>query len=399
MNTPTMPQNPLLAAASDPDANRILQGPTSELAQATRPPFFHNDHSPVQWASRDWEEMEENREDLFDMAKVRAQFDRDRFLLDGYAVFEGIVLPKAIEAWTAALQYGQHLNDTLLQADWSEIDWYGLGRTPPEEKLAAEAIDQALGESQSVPQETDTAGVRTLRQHSVFAEYFPAGHIPFIMNVLTHPHMFSLQRMCIGCDAIYFDHNQLLSRRGGYAGGTWHSHKLGHRYDGHGVATTAEYDTQANAILTLCYLNGFNAENDGGLKIIRGSHLFRDPTGCRAESDEKMRQGWMKDRIHPVKGEPLGIEHLSLPPGSVVCCLSHAAHAVAEKSPGKKTRWCSLFCYRKPDTNDGYAQPPTSVPPVWAMKASRGELPSPLTELLRPSFDLELTGGRTSYVD
>jgi hypothetical protein len=165
------------------------------------------------------------------------------------------------------------------------------------------------------------------------------------------------------------------------------------------VATTAEYDTQANAILTLCYLNGFKAENDGGLKIIRGSHLFRDPTGCHAESDEDMRQGWMKDRIHPVTEEPLEIEHLSLPPGSVVCCLSHAAHAVAEKSPGKKTRWCSLFCYRKPDTNDGYAQPPTSVPPVWAMKASRGELPSTLTKLLRPSYDLELTGGRTKHVE
>ena len=399
MNTPTMPQNPLLEDVSDSDANRILQGPTCDLAQATRPAFFRNNHSPVQWSSSDWDEMEANREDLFDIAGVRAQFDRDRFLMDGYAVFEGIVLPKAIEAWTAALRYGQHLNDTLLRSDWSEIDWHGLGRTPPEEMLDAEVIGQALGGSQSVPQETDVAGVRTLRQHSVFAEYFPAGHIPFIMNVLTHPHMLELQRMCLGYHAIFFDHNQLLSRRGGYAGGAWHSHKLGLRYDGHGVATIAEYDLQANAILTLCYLNGFEAEHDGGLKIIRGSHLFRDPTGCRAESDEDMRQGWMKDRIHPVTGELLEIKHLSLPPGSVVCCLSHAAHAVAEKSTGKKTRWCSLLCYRKPDTNDGHGQPPTSVPPVWAMKASRGELPSTLTELLLPSYDLDLTGGRTKYVD
>jgi hypothetical protein len=394
-----MPQNPLLSVVSDPDAHRILQGPSTDLAQATRPPFFRNDHSPVQWTNSDWKEMEANREDLFDMAAARAQFDRDRFLMDGYAVFEGIILPKAKEAWTAALQYGQNLNDTLLQADWSEIDWHGLGRTPPEETLTPEAIEGALGGSQSVPQETDVAGVKTLREHSVFAEYFPAGHIPFMMIVLTHPHMLELHRMCLGCDTIYSDHNQLLSRRGGYAGCPWHSHPIGSRYDDRGVATPAEYDAQANAILTLCYLNGFEAERDGGLKIIRGSHLFRDPTGCHAESDEEMRQGWLRGRTHPVTGEPLEIEHLSLPPGSVACCLSHAVHGVAEKAPGKETRWCSLYCYRKSDTNDGHAQPPTSVPPVWALKASRRELPSTLAELLRPSYDRELTDGRTKHVD
>ena len=395
MNTPTMPQNPILAPISDLGAQLILQGLTSDLAQATRPAFLHNDNSPVQWNTEDWEEMEANRENLFDMAAARSQFDRDRFLIDGYAIFEGIVQPKAIEIWTAALQYGQHLNDTLLQADWSKIDWQGLGRRTPEEKLSAEAIQLALGGSQSMPQETDIAGVRTLRQHSVFAEYFNAGHVPFIMNVLTHPHMLELQRMCLGSENIFFDHNQLLSRRGGYSGCAWHSHKIGDRYDGCGVTTPAEYDVQANALLTLCYLNGFEAEIDGGLKIIRGSHLFRDPTGCSAETDEEMRQGWLRDRVHPVTGEPLEIEHLSLPPGSLVCCLSHAVHGVAEKSPGKETRWCSIFCYRKPDSNDGHAQPALSVPPVWALKATRGELPSTLTELLRPSYDLELTGGRT----
>ena len=195
MNTKTMPQNPLLAGISDPGAERILQGPTSDLAMATRPEFYHNHHSPVQWTGSDWDDMELNRKDLFDMAAVREQFDRERFLVDGYLVLEGIVLPEAIADWTAALQYGQQLNDTLLHADWSQIDWYGLGRTPPEETLDAEAIASALGGSQAVPQETDVAGVRTLRHHSVFAEYFPAGHIPFLMNVLTHPHMLDLQRI------------------------------------------------------------------------------------------------------------------------------------------------------------------------------------------------------------
>ncbi len=218
MNTPTMPQNPLLAGVSDPGARRILQGSTSDLARATRPPFLGNGHSPVQWTGSDWEQMEANREDLLDMPAARAQFDRDRYLLDGYAVFSGIVLPQALEAWKAALQYGQHLNDTLLQADWSEIDWHGLGRRPPEETVAAEALERALGGSQSVPQKTDAAGVRTLRQHSVFAEYFPAGHLPFMMNVVTHPHMLELQRMCLGCDDIFFDQSFCRGRPGILAG-------------------------------------------------------------------------------------------------------------------------------------------------------------------------------------
>ena len=49
MNTPTMPQNPILAPISDLGAQLILQGLTSDLAQATRPAFLHNDNSPVQW--------------------------------------------------------------------------------------------------------------------------------------------------------------------------------------------------------------------------------------------------------------------------------------------------------------------------------------------------------------
>ena len=70
-----------------------------------------------------------------------------------------------------------------------------------------------------MPQGTDAAGVLTLRLHSVFAEYFPAGHLPFLADVLTHPDMLALQRLCLGSETVYFDHNQLLSRPPGYAGG------------------------------------------------------------------------------------------------------------------------------------------------------------------------------------
>ena len=167
------------------------------------------------------------------------------------------------------------------------------------------------------------------------------------MNVLTHPQMLQLQRMSLGSDAIYFDHNQLLTRPPGYPGGAWHSHKVGAGADNCGAANLSEYQAQPNFNLTLCYPQGFEAEDDGGLKIIRGSHLFRDPAGCWADTDEEMRQGWLAGRVHPVTLEPLQIEYISLPPGSVVCCLSHAAHAVAPKALGRQTRWCSLYCYKK----------------------------------------------------
>ncbi|MCZ6675878.1 MAG: hypothetical protein O7E52_01385 [Candidatus Poribacteria bacterium] len=393
---PAMPQNPLLVPdVSDPTLARLLRRPTGELAQATRPSFLNNEQSPVQWSRSDWDRLEANSFDIFDMSAVAAQFNHASFVRDGYAVLRGVMTPEAVEEWTAGLKYGQQLNDTLLTSDWAQIDWHGVGRTPPTKSLTADEINNALGGSQRVPQSDDDAGVKTLRQHSVFAEYFPAGHVPFLMNVLTHPQMLQLQRMCLGCDDIYFDHNQLLTRQPGYPGGAWHSHKIGGGVDNCGPASLSEYQAQPNFNLTLCYPQGFEAGDDGGLKLVRGSHLFRDPAGCRAADDEEMQRGWLAGRVHPVTSEPLFIEHLSLPPGSIVCCLSHAAHAVAPKALGRKPRWCSLYCYKKPNDVSGYAQPSHSVPPVWAMKAQRGELPAVLTELLRPSYDKELTGGRT----
>lgn len=392
---PTMPQNPLLVTeVLYPMLARLLLIPTSELAKATRPDFLVNAQSPVQWSGNDWDRLEANRQDIFDMSAVIEQFDQSSFLSDGYAVLKEIMTSEAIREWTEALKYGQQLNDKLLRLDWTQIDWHTLGRTLPVKSLTEDEINNALGGSQMVPQTDDEAGVKTLRQHSVLAEYFPAGHVPFLMNVLTHPQMLQLQRLCLGCDDIYFDHNQLLTRPAGYAGGAWHSHKIGGGADNRGIANLLEYQAQPNFNLVLCYPQGFEVENDGGLKLIRGSHLFRDPAGCQAASDEEMQQGWLAGRMHPVTNQPLRIEHLSLPPGSVVCCLSHAAHAVAPKALDKETRWCSLYCYKKADDLSGHVQPPHSVPPVWAMKARRGELPVILMELFRPSFDKELTGGR-----
>lgn len=384
--------NPLLEEPNDPLLAQAVRGSTVALARATRPDFIHNRNSPVEWTPDDWQGLEAGRRELFDMAAVRAQFDREQFLVDGYAILAGVMHPQAARRWREALQRGQALNDALLCGDWSAIDWRGLGRTPPEQELTAEEIEAALGRCQKAPQKSDIAGVQWLRWHSVFAEYFPAGHVPFCMDLLTHPQMLELQRLCLGRQELHLDHNQMLNRPGGYAGGSWHSHMIFDDCDQAGVATIAEYDDQPNFNLTLCYPDGFTAGDDGGLKVIRGSHLFRDPQGCRAATDEEMEAGWMRGRRHPVTGVPLAIEQLELPPGSIVSCLSHAAHCVAPKAVGRPTRWCTLACYRVAAA-DGSLPAPHSVPPVWAMKAQRGELPPVLTGLLRSSFDRDLTSG------
>ena len=80
-----------------------------------------------------------------------------------------------------------------------------------------------------------------------------------------------------------------------------------------------------------------------GLKFIAGSHLWRDPGGLRGATDEDLEQGWLKGKHHPVTGEPLRIVSPTVGPGSLVCVLSHGAHAVAPKAPGAATRW-SVSC-------------------------------------------------------
>ena len=92
-----MPQNPLLGPeVLDPTLAAVLRGPTSDLARATRPDFLANAQSPVQWSRSDWDRLEANREDLFDMSAVAAQFDGASFLRDGYAVLKGIMTPRTL---------------------------------------------------------------------------------------------------------------------------------------------------------------------------------------------------------------------------------------------------------------------------------------------------------------
>ena len=120
----------------------------------------------------------------------------------------------------------------------------------------------------------------------------------------------------------------------GNGGSAWHSHEY------------AEDDPSLGFLRVFFYVNGFQAD-DGGLKVVRGSHLHRD-AGIRAESDAELLSGWMADKVHPKTGMALAIEGLSVPRGTVVLMWTHAAHGVNGRKMESDTRWCVVYAYRNP---------------------------------------------------
>ena len=143
---------------------------------------------------------------------------------------------------------------------------------------------------------------------------------------------------------------------------------------------------------------GFEAGADGNISIIRGSHLWRDPEGCRAgsgpEGDREMAEGWLRGKTHPLTGEAMVTEQLVLPPGSLVTCNTHAAHMVSPKGEDRGQRLAASHFYKGRSSADGHVQPAGDCPPLWAIKAAKGELSDAMTDLFRNGFDRELTGGR-----
>jgi hypothetical protein len=82
------------------------------------------------------------------------------------------------------------------------------------------------------------------------------------------------------------------------------------------------------------------------LKVVPGSHLFRD-SRVTADSDAALAS-WLSGKQHPSTGEPLRIERLSAPHGSVILMWTHALHGVAPRRAGSDTRWTVVYGYRNP---------------------------------------------------
>jgi len=193
--------------------------------------------------------------------------------------------------------------------------------------------------------------------------HYSAEHNAYLARLIAHPEMIALVRAAIGPE-IRFDHCVALNRAGGDYGSDWHSHDY------------AEDRPDLAFLRIFFYINGF-APDDGGLKAVPGSHHYRDPEiqAKIGDNDEAFRAGWLAGKTHPLTGQPLTIESLTAPEGSVVLMHTHAAHAVTPRKPSSPMRWCVVYAYRNPGAPISVAR--------WISKAFE-QSPPPGAEWLMP---------------
>lgn len=162
---------------------------------------------------------------------------------------------------------------------------------------------------------------------------FAAEFNAYLESLIGHPQLLELVRRVLG-EEIRYDHCVALNRPGGNGGSHWHSHEYG------------SDNSALGFVRVFFYVNGFQAD-DGGLKVVPGSHLYRDAE-IRAESDGELAAGWLAGKVHPETGEGLAVEELSVPEGTVILMWTHAAHGVNGRKEGSGTRWCVVYAYRNP---------------------------------------------------
>lgn len=195
---------------------------------------------------------------------------------------------------------------------------------------AQEMLTNSLSHIYELSQRSSTEGHEPNR--------FSAEYDSYLESLIAHPQMLDLARRVLGED-IRYDHCVSLNRPGGNGGIGWHSHGY------------SDEDATLGFVRIFFYVNGFEAD-DGGLKAVPGSHLYRDAR-IHARSDEMLKENWLGEKTHPETGEPLQIQPLSVPPGTVVLMWTHAAHAVNPRKPGSDTRWTVVYAYRNPGKPSG----------------------------------------------
>jgi hypothetical protein len=162
---------------------------------------------------------------------------------------------------------------------------------------------------------------------------FAAEYDAFLASLIGHPELLELARSVLGSE-IRYDHCVALNRLAANPGLRWHTHEY------------SDQDPSLGFLRIFFYLNGFEAD-DGGLKVVPGSHLFRD-SKILAESDAELERNWLEGKRHPLTGEPLRIENLSAPPATVILMWTHALHGVTPRKPASPTRWTVVYGYRNP---------------------------------------------------
>jgi hypothetical protein len=184
-------------------------------------------------------------------------------------------------------------------------------------------LTQALSEIQAL-----MPGAEDYKPNHYAAEYNA-----YLASLIAHPQLLGLAREVLG-EPLRFDHCVTLNRPGGDGGAHWHSHEYGER------------DPSLGFLRIFFYVNGFTPD-DGGLKVVPGSHLYRDST-IRAGSDDELRAEWMAGKTHPETGAALAIEELTVSEGTVALMWTHAAHGVNPRQAVSNPRWAAVYAYRNP---------------------------------------------------
>lgn len=217
---------------------------------------------------------------------------------------------------------------TLGERERAELDVRGHLVLPGLLTLPArEALVQALARISEIDSTYDIARHPERMPHRYAAE-----HDAFLASLIPHPELLAMARAILG-PVIRWDHCVVLNRAAAHPGMRWHTHEY------------ADADPRLGFLRIFFYVNGFDAD-DGGLKVVPGSHLFRD-SRVTADTDAELA-AWLEDKRHPATGEPLRIERLSAPPGSVVLMWTHALHGVTPRKPSSPTRWTVVYAYRNP---------------------------------------------------
>jgi len=194
---------------------------------------------------------------------------------------------------------------------------------------ASVALTEALKRIAVLQEPYDRKAVSGPRQPGAYA----AENDAFLAGLIAHPELLALARSVLRGE-IRYDHCVAVNRRAANPGLRWHTHEY------------ADADPHLEFVRIFFYLTGFEAE-DGGLKVVPGSHLFRD-SSVVAASDDELERIWIDGKRHPATGEPLRIERLSAPPGSVVLMWTHSLHGVTPRKPTSPTRWAVVYAYRNP---------------------------------------------------
>ena len=264
-----------------------------------------------------------------------SQAQKQQLDLDGHVVLPGVLTPETVARAVSALA---HIDE--LEADFAQTV---MGQRKAEIRQRLEQSQRlSPAERQELERELNSWGADGGHGMRLGIGQVVAEHDEYLESIVGHPQMLALARSVLG-DELRFDHQCTCSRRhAGDAGMSYHSHSY------------ADEHPQIGYIRVFFYLNGFGLE-DGNLKTVPGSHLFRTDTGSGRTDAEIM--AWAAGKRHPVTGKPLAIRKLSCPPGSVVVMWTHATHGVDPKPADSERRWALITAYRNPggllDTETG----------------------------------------------